>query len=899
MPRCEPYSTRLTKHFDEGSKILKLWNKSPNIRKFYGIAGQEGVGSSEGSQTLGMSMLKQLVMQRTGKPFDVYFPYKNRKMYDRIKIEVEGLERRLGGRKISAFERVTFVPRAIANRFPGIKTFLDNINRSVLYERNHNVFAVGQLKKAQRFMQAALLEADAVGRLPIGKKSSRNFIKKIDEIQDNIRVAAANGDVTKERQLTESLEKLIVKQGGNVIPKIIEYIEGDSSVRAKIKMEESDNVINAAKSIRDAFTDPEVGLGKVAILGLRKSIDVARNVYLGERKDGPEYVKFKRFEQRTREAIKGIEDNIKEARYFPHYLLLELPKFKHKIYELEESSSLAGRERILEEIATAYEQMREDGTPPTPEHLKGRRGEGLHEAWSKNPLGVLRRYSQDIIAFNKINHVKEAYMKSMHRVSRMDGELAESMRTFLDDMYKTATIGYTQRPGWVNKTARILTGTEFLSKIGFGWTTAVRNTLSFNYYLGHVGYKEFFRARGLYKTDVLLREKVDKALKEAGYEFNEANVLAAMEGVLPTEGIQKSSIHFDPKTEKVRYKKNGKWEVMDEAFAKVTGASAILQKITENLMRREMFRVSFIRMYETISQSPAMQEGHGNKLERIALTMAKNAGNEAVIADAFEYGVHAKAPVIGGTYKGYGFIGQLMGQFMHYSMSFMNRQAEHMRGSRDAIRAQQWDSSEHKTMARYAGIYAFTNLISGVLNLDFTRIMENDTVDRVRDMIGYLMAENEEERAEFFYGRGPASTILGGPLLSDLIFAGNVIGLYRMPDEEWAKMLVGYKDAYDMTDKEKHDRILNTVNVEIGRWLTKNIPAIANGSGNAVFEYEFGLYPRKWTSDWNKAIWGPRGFNQRTKKTREQQKRAKQIRTAREKYTKGKKESLMKALESF
>ena len=371
-----------------------------------------------------------------------------------------------------------------------------------------------------------------------------------------------------------------------------------------------------------------------------------------------------------------------------------------------------------------------------------------------------------------------------------------------------------------------------------------------------------------------------------------------MEGVVPTEGIQRSSIQFDPMTETLRYKRNGKFEVFDKALAKATGAGAVFQKVTENFMRREMFRTSFIRMYETVAESPAMQQGHGNRLERIALTMAKNAGNEAVIADAFEYGVHAKAPVIGGTYKTWGAAGQLIGQFMHYSMSFMNRQAEHMRGARDSIKAKQWDSEQLRTPARFAGIMAFTNALSAVMNLDFTRIMENDTVDRIKDMIGYLMAETEEERAEFFYGRGPASTVISGPLISDLVFLGNLYGLYRMPDNEWGKMLVGYEDAYDMTDKEKHDRLLGTVNVEVARWINKNIPAITNGSGGAIWNYELGLYPRKWTSDWNKALWGPSGLNLRTKKTAEQKKKARDIKAAR-KSTSSKQKRLLKALDAF
>ena len=62
--RCESYGNRLKTHFEEGSKILSLWNMSSKIREAYGRAAME-VGA-EGSKTFGLKMLEQLVRQRTG-----------------------------------------------------------------------------------------------------------------------------------------------------------------------------------------------------------------------------------------------------------------------------------------------------------------------------------------------------------------------------------------------------------------------------------------------------------------------------------------------------------------------------------------------------------------------------------------------------------------------------------------------------------------------------------------------------------------------------------------------------------------------------------------------------------------------------------------------------------------
>ena len=57
------------------------------------------------------------------------------------------------------------------------------------------------------------------------------------------------------------------------------------------------------------------------------------------------------------------------------------------------------------------------------------------------------------------------------------------MNKYVQDVYTLADKGFTDRPSWVNKTVRVLTGFEFLSKIGFGVGTAARNTMSGLYFI--------------------------------------------------------------------------------------------------------------------------------------------------------------------------------------------------------------------------------------------------------------------------------------------------------------------------------------------------------------------------------------------------------------------------------
>ena len=56
-------------------------------------------------------------------------------------------------------------------------------------------------------------------------------------------------------------------------------------------------------------------------------------------------------------------------------------------------------------------------------------------------------------------------------------------------------------------------------------------------------------------------------------------------------------------------------------------------------------------------------------------------------------------------------------------------------------------------------------------------------------------------------------------------------------------MIVGYNDAYGMTDEQKRARLLSSLNVQASKFLTKDYKALRNGNGWDLMMHEFGLYP--------------------------------------------------------
>ena len=192
---------------------------------------------------------------------------------------------------------------------------------------------------------------------------------------------------------------------------------------------------------------------------------------------------------------------------------------------------------------------KEIGTPRT---AKGRKSIP-YDNYLKNPVGVLRKYSLDAIAFNKSNYLKNIMMEGMRALPR-DSEGAEALQKYVMDTYTIADKGYQDRPAWVNKTVRTLTGVQFLSKLGFGIGTAARNTLSGMYYLQGVGNREFVKYLREWDTtstnkvfDVdgkskSLQDIIVEVEREQGFKFEDMSSPLFTEGLVPTEGVKSRDI---------------------------------------------------------------------------------------------------------------------------------------------------------------------------------------------------------------------------------------------------------------------------------------------------------------------------------------------------------------------
>ena len=242
-----------------------------------------------------------------------------------------------------------------------------------------------------------------------------------------------------------------------------------------------------------------------------------------------------------------------------------------------------------------------------------------------------------------------------------------------------------------------------------------------------------------------------------------------------------------------------------------------------------MFRYSFVDKFKEL-RSNGVGEKESSKLARLHAV-------DMVARYAFEYAASQKAKLAGGTSSNVGAAGQIAFQFMHYPMSFAQLQAKNFRNMADAAIARQWDNPDLFVPMKFAGLYLFTELMSGIMNLDLHRVMENDTVDRIVDLKDALQGKEVK-------GRG-----IIGPTVGDLFFYATLNDFMKLPDNAIVDMLVGYNNAYKLTPDQQKARILSSINVQMSKMITKDYKALDNGNGWDVLMHEFGVYPTKHTRE--------------------------------------------------
>ena len=853
---CAPIDTKTAKELGslrklfDGEKIIDIDGK----QQFVGNKIRDTYRPT--SERFGRIMFDEIVWRATYKPAVDNFNGFTDGDFRRIKNEIIKESKRLSNPRLGVLERLFGVKRGVMSKFAVTSWMNKNINIATNYERTQYSHYIGANIAMSKFLRTAIIAKDGQSKFRPGIKTAKQLEKFERELALELQNPKSQASLDRVQKIKDEMFKLFETAGGEVINEFREYLEtsptkigrekiGEDEVGKPIYRDKtrvlrttddgklvpfSNNVELAGQIARDTLDK----MGKVMVNGLKQHKKVVRLAFLNSTSSdaliGRVGERVRKYEEKINDNIKAIEEGIKGGDYYPHYLMESFINIE-KIMEQDRASLIDNADKNLTSLETELSKVRQNlGTPKSAKHRKNQ----PYENYMKNPLGALRKYSLDAINFNRVNYVKQIYLQGIQRLPK-NAETSEALRKYIDDIFTLAEKGYQERPAWVNKTVRVLTGYEFLSKIGFGVATAARNTMSGLYYVQSVGNRAF--SKYLMEWDRpendVVRKKIEAVEEEQGFKFEDMSSPLFTEGLLPTEGVRVRDVDIVVGRDgqpKLSYKDGNVWKAIDSSMSAATGKGAILQKVTENFLRKHMFRFSYKDKYNQLIRGELKEAEADKRARQYAL--------DIVNKYAFEYAAHQKAPVIGGTAKTAGAAGQVLGQFFHFPFSFLQMQSEVLRKSKDAAIAKQWDSPDLLIPLRFAGLYMFTTLMSGVFNVDFHTLMENDTVERIRDL--YDVANGEED----IKGRGYI-----GPAVGDLFFLATLHDFIELPDNVVKDLIVGYNDAYELTDEEKRSRLLSTLNVEASKIMTRDYKALQNGTIWNVMMHEFGLYPKGWTRE--------------------------------------------------
>ena len=554
------------------------------------------------------------------------------------------------------------------------------------------------------------------------------------------------------------------------------------------------------------------------------------------------------------------EKLIPDKDYFPTQLLNIFPTVKSisdSIYETRETgkTNLKDLNKYVDAMVTnVLEKV------PISDHVIPKQG-SVKERYNKNIISVLDQYTRDVTRFNYLVRTSSTLIDGVRKLRDLSNkETEDSTKVYIDYLHDThaTMLGYNiKSPQWKSIT-RGITSWQFISKLGLNIRSPLKNgTQSLQNY-NYFGAKAWYESGDYIKTqnisDLLTAEK-----KRHGIYFAESREMVSAVGLFPetvtskVNGQEVLAWKYDSVGDKIL---KGL-----ETTAKITGKP--MTWVENNINRDSTFNIAFATRHKQLNSNRGDIERFINEhpefftdtkygktiSEKVNKHMAKESGSFA--ADMvkqlhYEYSSFAKPKVL--RTPG----GAILGQFATYSINFFNYQRKIVkRGASDIVNGD-WSSPEAWRAYRLGMMALAVEGLSIVANSDFSSLVQNDTIDRIKQYLTLASGDDDEKRRAFF-GKGPIIGTLGGPFIADLVTLGNVFGFYKLllnfetGDNSLLGYLAGYDDYAGSRKDQKLYDVVRTFNTEIARQTMVIGPRMYDGAGfGEIAQMQLGIYPSKY-----------------------------------------------------
>ena len=730
----------------------------------------------------------------------------------------------------------------------------------------------------------SLVEEKAKGILG---KSAKD---KADQVEKKILQAQAdkvNGVPGSEQQLLELKkreEKFYQQEEGAVYGDMIHHIESNlgemaitmkgknpdwsnSRIQAELRaaipyFKNQDGTIisgNMVKSVTEYMTMMDTAY-RTLTNGMRK---FKESVLEGMRPHASE-VDIDAFKQVLDEKLKVQ----KVEGYFPHYVRDEHVMFMQGLAPHLEAINQASTLRLVGDargetsnaIKDALNYMQSVDAGYMSGHAK-RRSDGTQ--YSQNFLNVLKAYTDEVNRFNFISWSNEATRRAVNEVKTLWSKgkdlngYGTSLVEFIKDIHAAQTGAREIKNPQIQAMMRTVLGMEFVSKLGWNMRSGLKNITQ-----SALNWVEF-GFQGNRHANRYIRELPENRYNPKG-ERSSWGSRSALNDEMASHGIlfQETTPELEEMgglvgaSHKILQWREGKLtfiepsgvEKMAGHVSKLAAWSGVFMRKAENFNRTRTYKTAFAQMHSRLTANGdyqrALRDGGitGKKLsqeqvEERLWEMSNEYARNMVITLHFDYNDISKAKVLRTD------VGRFIGQFQHYAFKFFEYNMNLAKGTTAEVKNLELGPNAWKAFRMSLIYFTAPLLAEAVFGVELGNMLEHDTAQRIKQAAA-LMTGDEERIKEATYGRG-LTGVVGGPVISDMLRVGNLLGFIEMPEESLLRFFTGYQElAQESGDKRlaEFTRIFSTAGA---RTFYTTLPIAIDGNLGRAAQLEVGLHSTK------------------------------------------------------
>ena len=790
------------------------------------------------------------------------------------------------GKLAGGVTEMLYTSAAIANRNPEVKGMLErfiHISHSLKgRQQKHSTMYNNVISYIRKEAIARGYEKESIVSGVTAALRGKTVKAKADKLENDIMAATADyvnrkpGGQQKLKELKALEDKFYREEEGKIFSELLHHIEVSvPEMYAKLESEGVKNIKieDYIKDFKDAEGNRITSHGmQQAVKEHLKIIDETWNTldqgvktFIDSIMLGLENTTSKQGLEAIKEKLTAIMSPNKVKGYYPHYSRDLNTGFieglMHHLENVNQATSLTLSGHDSKTAASSLSDLNKYIDKVGEGYLSGHaQGRVDSKEYSRNYLTVMKNYVDEVNRFNFIDNSNQAARKAINTTKDVwaKGEDMQgyglSVVKYMQDLHSAQTGVRAVTNPKMDSAMRTLLGMEFVSKLGWNLRSGLRNLTQ-----SVLNYVQFgFTANR--KADAYIdglpldigkthgdRTSIQKDMEGAGFLFNEN--APQLEETLGVRGGMHKVLRMNENTGKLDFVPVGKVEKASAAVSKVAGKSAVIMQKVENYNRSRTYKTGFATMHSKLTDNQAYRDAlmdgsydgkkrSAEQVDSYVWNKSRNYAINMVNMLHFDYGDVSKAKALRTP------LGKIIGQFQHYGFKFAELNANIFSGAKNDIMSGSMTGADALKAYRMAMIYFLAPVLAaGLTGLDFSNLLEHDTKQRIVQIATALTGDGKDIE-EATYGRG-ITAMVGGPLVSDMLAIGNIMGFVDLDKNELNNFLVGYQRQADLDSDEKSAQMMRIFSTALSRGYNSTIPLAMAGNIGFAAQLESGIVSTK------------------------------------------------------